>query len=77
MVFDSSAIYQGHSLNSSLLQGPDLTNNQLGVLLRFRKERVAITGDIEQMFHMFHIDEEHRNFVRFIWFRDNDPTKSL
>lgn len=77
MVFDSSAIYQGHSLNSSLLQGPDLTNNLLGVLLRFRKERVAITGDIEQMFHMFHIDEEHRNFVRFIWFRDNDPTKSL
>ncbi|XP_052680203.1 uncharacterized protein LOC128160966 [Crassostrea angulata] len=77
MVFDSSAIYQGHSLNSSLLQGPDLTNNLLGVLLRFRKERVAITGDIEQMFHMFHINEEHRNFVRFIWFRDNDPTKSL
>ncbi|XP_062593639.1 uncharacterized protein LOC134255146, partial [Saccostrea cucullata] len=77
MVFDSSAIYQGHSLNSSLLQGPDLTNNLQGVLLRFRKERVAITGDIEQMFHMFHIDKEHRNFVRFIWFRDNDPAKPL
>ncbi|XP_062592785.1 uncharacterized protein LOC134254258 [Saccostrea cucullata] len=77
MVFDSSAIYQGYSLNSTLLQGPDLTNNLLGVLLRFRKERVAITGDIEQMFHMFHIDKEHRNFVRFIWFKDNDPTKFL
>ncbi|XP_062570928.1 uncharacterized protein LOC134232947 [Saccostrea cucullata] len=75
VVFDSSAIYQGHSLNSTLLQGPDLTNNLLGVLLRFRKERVAITGDIEQMFHMFDIDKEHRNFVRFIWFRDNNPAK--
>lgn len=74
MVFDSSAIYQGHSLNSFLLQGTDLTNNRLGVLLRFRKERVAITRNIEQMFHMFHIDKEHITFVRFIWFRDNDPT---
>ncbi|XP_056001163.1 uncharacterized protein LOC130048455 [Ostrea edulis] len=77
MVFDSSITYQGQSLNSSLLQGPDLTNNLVGVLLRFRKERVAITGDIEQMFHMFRLDEENRNFVRFIWFGNNDPTKPL
>lgn len=77
MVFDSSAIYQVHSLNSFLLQGPDLTNNLLGVLLRFRKEHVTITLEKEQMFQMFHIYEEHRIFVHFIWFRDNDPTKSL
>lgn len=50
MVFYSSAMYQGHSLNSSLLQGPDLPNNLLGVLLRVRKRRVAITGDIEQIY---------------------------
>ncbi|XP_056006864.1 uncharacterized protein LOC130050676 [Ostrea edulis] len=77
MVFDSSITYQGQSLNSSLLRGPDLTNNLLYVRLRFRKERVAITGDIEQMFHMFHLDEEHTNFVRFIWFGNNDPVKPL
>jgi hypothetical protein len=35
-VFDSSAIYEGLSLNKVLLKEPDLTNSLLGVLLRFR-----------------------------------------
>ncbi|XP_062600197.1 uncharacterized protein LOC134261817 [Saccostrea cucullata] len=77
MVFDSSAVFQGHSLNSALLSGPDLTNSLHGILLRFRKEKVAVTGDIEQMFHSFKIREDHRNFVRFIWFTDNDPALPL
>ncbi|XP_062579354.1 uncharacterized protein LOC134241304 [Saccostrea cucullata] len=77
MVFDSSAVFQGHSLNSALLSGPDLTNSLHGILLRFRKEKVAVTSDIEQMFHSFKIREDHRNFVRFIWFTDNDPDLPL
>lgn len=44
VVFDSSAQHQGISLNNVLLKGPDLNNSLLGVLLRFRKERVAITA---------------------------------
>ena len=77
MVFDSSASFQGVSLNSVLLGGPDLANSLLGILLRFRKERIAVTGDIEQMFHSFRIRGDHRNFVRFIWFTDNDPSLPL
>nr|XP_006821169.1 PREDICTED: uncharacterized protein LOC102805354 [Saccoglossus kowalevskii] len=34
-VFDCSAKCQGMALNDLLLQGPDLTNNLVGVLLRF------------------------------------------
>lgn len=49
-IFDSSAQSQGLSLNSVLFSGPDLTNNLLHVLLRFRMEPVAISGDIQQMF---------------------------
>jgi hypothetical protein len=49
--FDSSVIYKGQSLNNVLLSGPNLTNSLLGVLLRFRKDQCAITGDIEQMFY--------------------------
>jgi hypothetical protein len=76
-VFDSSAKHQGLSLNQVLLKGPDLTNSLLGVLLRFRKEEVAVTGDIEQMFYNFSVREDHRNFLRFIWYEDNDPNKRL
>lgn len=77
MVFDSSATFHGQSLNSILLSGPDLTNSLHGVLLRFRKEKIGVTGDIEQMFHSFKIRQDHRNFVPFIWFQDNDPTLPL
>lgn len=45
-VFDSSATFEGVSLNSELLSGPQLTNNLLGVLVRFRKERIGIMADI-------------------------------
>lgn len=76
-VFDSSAQFQGLSLNSVLLSGPDLTNNLLHVLLRFRMEPVAISGDIQQMFHSFLVEEKHRHFLRFFWYRDNNPSNSL
>lgn len=48
VVFDSSAKYEGLSLNSVLMTGPDLINNLVGVLLRFRKEPVAVMADIIQ-----------------------------
>ena len=46
VVFDSSASYEGVSLNEVLLTGPDLNNSLLGVLMRFRKEQVAITASV-------------------------------
>lgn len=61
MVFDSSAQFDGVSLSEVLLSGPDLNNTLLGVLLRFRKEPVAITADIEQMFYCFVVQEDHRD----------------
>lgn len=76
-VFDSSAKYQSISLNDVLLSGPDLNNNLLGVLLRFRKEPIAVTADIESMFHCFLVDKKHRNFLRFFWYKDNDINNEL
>lgn len=75
--FDSCAKYGGISLNDILLTGPDLTNSLLGVLMRFRQEAVAILGDIHQMCYCFKVREDHRNFLRFFWFRDNDPEQPL
>ena len=53
VVFDSSAEFQGVSLNKELLPGPDLMNSLVGVLIRFRQENVAAMCDIEQMFTRF------------------------
>ncbi len=77
VVFDSSAQHNGVSLNDVLLTGPDLNNTLVGVLIRFRKEAIAFTADIEQMFYCFLVREEDRNFLRFLWFQDNDLSKDI
>ncbi|XP_071138741.1 uncharacterized protein [Mytilus edulis] len=77
IVFDCSATYMGVSLNKQLLQGPDLTNNLLGVLIRFREEKVAILGDIEAMFHQVKVPPLDRDCLRFFWWpngnMENEP----
>ncbi len=52
-VFNSSVEFQGLSLNSVLLSGPNFTNNLIGVLLRFRREKIAVMSDVQQMFYSF------------------------
>ena len=71
VVFDSSAEFEGVSLNKELLSGPHMMNSLLGVLIRFRTETTAVMCDIEQMFHSFHVNPSHRDFLRFLWFEDN------
>ena len=51
VVFDCSAKHYCTSLNDQLLQGPDLTNSLVGVLSRFREDKVALMSDVEAMFH--------------------------
>lgn len=77
VVFDGSAKYKGTSLNEQLLQGPDLTNTLVGVLLRFRQEPVAFMGDIEAMFYQVRVPTEHSNFIRFLWWPDGDLSKEV
>ncbi|XP_036007876.1 uncharacterized protein LOC118567277 [Fundulus heteroclitus] len=72
-----SAQYDGISLNNVLLTGPDLNNTLQGVLIRFRREAIAITADIEQMFYCFRVREKDRNFLRFLWFQNNDLSKAI
>ena len=40
VVFDCSIEYQGRSLNDKLMSGSNLTNQIIGVLIRFRQEHV-------------------------------------
>ncbi|XP_043232395.1 uncharacterized protein LOC122386819 [Amphibalanus amphitrite] len=72
VVYDCSAEYQGFSLNNSLLQGPDFINNLLGVIIRFRKDEVAISCDIQEMFNQVLVTEQHRDLLRFLWWENGD-----
>lgn len=56
--FLTASSYKGMSLNSELLQGPDLTNSLIGVLLRFHQEQVALMADIEGIFHQVQVSGE-------------------
>ena len=75
VVFDCAAQFRGDSLNKNLLQGPDLTNTLTGVLCCFRQEPVGFTCDIESMFYQVHVKEEHRDFLRFLWWEDGNTAK--
>ena len=72
VVFDCAASYRGTSLNNQLLQGPDQANSLIGVILRFRKEPVAVVGDIESMFHQVRCDPTDRDVMRFLWWPNGD-----
>ena len=50
----------------NLLQGHDLTNTLLGVLLRFRQGKVAFTGDIKTMFFQVKVDTRDCDSLRFL-----------
>ena len=72
VVFDCAATTRGVSLNSVLLQGPDLTNKLVGVLLRFREEAVGVMGDIDAMFHQVRVPEYDQDCLRFYWWPDGN-----
>ncbi|KAL7827059.1 hypothetical protein SRHO_G00327770 [Serrasalmus rhombeus] len=75
VVFDCTSSFQNTSLNKELLQGPDLTNNLLGVLMRFRQGHIALMADIQAMFHQVRVHRKHVDFLRFLWWPDGDFEK--
>ena len=77
VVFDSSAQVDGVSLNDVFLSGPDLNNSLLGVLFRFRKEPVALSANILQMFYSFSLQERDRDVLHFLWFHDNNLNNNI
>ena len=40
VVYDAAAQFEGIALNKELLQGPQVNNSLVGVLMRFRKDEV-------------------------------------
>ena len=74
VVFDCAAVFHNKSLNACLIQGPDLLNSLISVLCQFREHPIALMGDIEKMFYRFKVKKEHRDYLRFLWWKDSDMT---
>ena len=70
VVYDASARSDGPALNDCLYAGPPLAENIFDILLRFRANRVALTGDVEKAFLMVGMTKEDRDVLRFLWVDD-------
>ena len=76
-VFDASAKNQdGISLNTEILQTPVLHPPLTGILLRFRRNLIALIGDVSKMFLRMKLHPEHERYQRFLWRPDPEgPVK--
>ena len=81
LVFDASAKYQDEkSLNDMLDPGPCLLRCIFDILVRFRLGKIGIVADIKKAFLQIAIDEDQRDFLRTIWYKDvfaQNPTVKI
>ena len=72
-VFDASAKgYNGVSLNDCMEAGPCMIPNLPGILIRFRRWKVALCADITKAFLNIEVEPKDRDVHRFLW--DDDST---
>ena len=65
------------SINTELMSGPDLANQVIGVLLRFRKEHVAFMADIKSMFYQVLVPPHQRSLLRYQWWEKSNLSKKV
>lgn len=66
------------SRNDCLRNDPPMLNDITSILMRFRRNQLAVATDIEKAFLQIGLEEEDRDVTRFFWFKDpTDPTSEL
>ena len=74
-VLNGAALFHKQSLNSALMAGPDLLQNLLYIILKFRQHRYAVSADIEGMFLQVGVPDKGHTSLRFLW--REDPTQKV
>ena len=71
-VFDASCAYNGPSLNECLYSAPNLLSKIFDILILFRLNPMGILADIKQTFLNVEMSNDHKDFLRFLWYDTND-----
>ncbi|MCP3668457.1 MAG: DUF1759 domain-containing protein [Gammaproteobacteria bacterium] len=71
-VYDGSAKARASdlSINEVLYKCPDLLPKLVGILIRFRSMPIPMVADVEKAFLQVGIAPKHRDYLRFMYFRD-------
>ena len=67
LVFNSALPYSGVCLNDGVEKGPDYSNSLFRVILKWRSNEIAVSGDMEKMFNQISTCPEDRKYHRFLW----------
>ena len=70
VVFNWSAEFNRRSINKELIPRPDLANQLVDVLTRFRENKVVFMADVEKMYFQIFVAEEHQCLLRFLWWKN-------
>lgn len=71
VVFDGSAKTSiGTSLNDKLIPGPNLQEDIMSIIVRFRAHEYVITADIQMMFRQIKVQKQDRDLQRILWRKD-------
>ncbi|XP_035231346.1 uncharacterized protein LOC118203190 [Stegodyphus dumicola] len=68
-VFDASCKDKN---SRSLEKGPNLLEQIIPIILRFRKNRIGVISDIRKAFLKMSVNKSDRDFLRFLWWKDFD-----
>ncbi|UYV70789.1 hypothetical protein LAZ67_8000618 [Cordylochernes scorpioides] len=71
-VFDTSCKDKGNlSLNDCLASGPNVIEQIPAILLKFREKAIGVIADIRKAFLQIEVKEENRDYLRFLWWKNN------
>ena len=75
-VLNGAALFHKQSLSSPLMAGPDLLQNLLYIILKFRQNQYAVSADFEAMFLQVGVPDKDQTSLRFFLWRE-DPTQKV
>lgn len=76
VVFNASQpTSSGRSLNDVMRRGPNLQQDLMSLILKWRQYPCAFTADIEKMYRQIRISDHHQKYQKVLW--RNSPNEKL